>query len=285
MTARGASRVASLVIAASAIAFAPLVARADAPPAPAPAQGQVDPAELFKRGLDLYEAKDYAGAAMLWERLVELVGDARGWKVLYNLGLAYEQAGDAKRAIERYEAFIQHVAEQTEPLSRELEERRQDAAERAQALKAKNAEPAAPPRAPAPPPPAPSAPQASSATPAPPPRADVPPKRSTFPTTWLLVGAGATVASLALPIALAFRTQNKRDAAEQLGAGNTAYGGARDDYESARTLYYVSYALPAALAAATAIVVLIKAGGGPETVSASFAPRAGGGELRAGVVF
>jgi hypothetical protein len=108
--------------------------------------------------------------------------------------------------------------------------------------------------------------------------------RSPFPTTWLLVGAGATLASFALPVALALRTQAKQDDAEQLGAGNTAYAGARDDYDSARTLYYASYALPLALATATAIVVAVKAAGVHE-VSAGFAPRPGGGEWSARVSF
>lgn len=102
-------------------------------PAPAPA---VSAEAAFSQGLASYEAKRFAEAIATWESLVRSLGEERGFKVLYNLGLAHQAAGDASRSIERFEAFLRHLAAQPTQLTRELEERRQDAAERLHAMKA-----------------------------------------------------------------------------------------------------------------------------------------------------
>jgi len=62
--------------------------------------------------------------------------------------------------------------------------------------------------------------------------------------------------SFALPLGLLAVAGGKRDDAEALGAGHTGYADARSSYETARTAYYVSYALPAALGLTTAVVWL-----------------------------
>jgi hypothetical protein len=94
--------------------------------------------------------------------------------------------------------------------------------------------------APAPVPPAPPAPE-------PPPKSEP----RAFPTAIVLVGAGLTAASFALPIALWRVAAGKRDDADALGVGHTGYASAREDFESARTAQYASYALPAGLGAIT----------------------------------
>jgi len=279
-----------------------LPARAQAPPSSAETDA------TFSRGLSLFDAKDYAGAAAVWEGLLASVGEAKGWKVFYNLGLAYEAALDATRAIERYDAFLRAVEREPMPLPAALEDRKQDAADRSRALKATHGavrvhSPASgervmvrvddtPPRA---------APFTAYARPGPllvevgvggprPRRVDVnlaagitsdvdatespiapppppsthgtappPPPPSSFPTVWVVTGAGLTAASIALPIALNARAASKREDAEKLGVGHTDYAAARDEFDSARTLYYASYAVPALLGAVTVAIAIVGA--------------------------
>jgi hypothetical protein len=84
------------------------------------------------------------------------------------------------------------------------------------------------------------------------------PKAAEFPTAWLVGGAALTAASAALPIALAIHTGNERDDAEALSVTSSHYPDAVASFEDARTAYWISYALPAAIAVATAIVVVLK---------------------------
>lgn len=57
--------------------------------------------------------------------------------MLYNLGLAYEAAGDRPRAVERFESFVRRVGEQPGEQPPEIEARRQDAVDRANAIRPK----------------------------------------------------------------------------------------------------------------------------------------------------
>ena len=82
--------------------------------APALAQEDADPElsqyrERFKQGLDRYEANDVAGALSFWEPLYRDLGPARGYRIGYNLARAYEVFGDATRAAERYQSFLDEV--------------------------------------------------------------------------------------------------------------------------------------------------------------------------------
>jgi tetratricopeptide (TPR) repeat protein len=119
-----------------ALLFAALVCAraAHADPHP-PETAVVDASAAFQRGLALYDAGDYTGAVTIWEALHASLGEARGWKVLFNLGLAYQAIGDATRAIERYEAFLREAVERGAPGDAELIRRREDAAGRVRALK------------------------------------------------------------------------------------------------------------------------------------------------------
>lgn len=65
--------------------------------------------ERFKQGLDRYEANDVAGALSFWEPLYRDLGPTRGYRVGYNLARAYEVFGDATRAAERYQSFLDEV--------------------------------------------------------------------------------------------------------------------------------------------------------------------------------
>src|SRR5579864_5604970 len=88
--------------------FVAAVARAD--PAPPPPQASPEHDAAFKSGLAHFEQADYVGAIQTWESLLATIGEERGHKVLYNLGLAYEAIGDVTHAIERFRAFERQVA-------------------------------------------------------------------------------------------------------------------------------------------------------------------------------
>jgi hypothetical protein len=107
------------VLFALALAASPVVARA------APTGSDVEDPEMqlyrerFKQGLDRYEANDVAGALSFWEPLYRDLGPSRGYRVGYNLARAYEVFGDATRAAERYESFLDEVKQRrakSEPL-------------------------------------------------------------------------------------------------------------------------------------------------------------------------
>jgi len=103
---------------------------ASAAPPPSPAEPGESPDAVFRRGLELYDTGRYAAAAVLWEKLLDELGADKGWKLNYNLGLAYHAMGEATLAVERFESFLQRVAAEAQALPAEYEERRQDAASR-----------------------------------------------------------------------------------------------------------------------------------------------------------
>jgi hypothetical protein len=59
--------------------------------------------------------------------------------------------------------------------------------------------------------------------------------------------------SVAAPVGLYLVASAKRNEADALGSGNTAYAEALGSYNNWRTAYYVSYAVPVTLAAATVV--------------------------------
>jgi len=121
----------AVLAAATCITVAPLPALADGGPSK-------DQEAAFKRGLDQYTRGDYGGAILVWEKLVETLGPARGIKVLYNLGLAHESIGDVTRAVEYYRTFLAEVGKLAEP--GDLVHRRDDAKARMDKLVATHAE-------------------------------------------------------------------------------------------------------------------------------------------------
>jgi hypothetical protein len=276
-------------------------ARAD-PPAPAEHEA------AFQTGLAQYGASNYAEAIATWESLLATLGEERGYKVLYNLGLAYQAIGDVTRAIERYGAFEREVAARPNA-TEDAVARAEDARSRREQLEASHgalhvhaprrggpvltrvgsSEPraagyvvwlapgqhtvelfvgtedarsvnvdiergktldleATPPE----PPPAPPLgfmPAAATASPA------IETRGAPSPVL-LWSGVGATALSTAAPITLFLVARAKQDDAGALGAGNTAYAAAKRSYDGWQTAYYASYALPASLAAATAVYAL-----------------------------
>ncbi len=94
--------------------------------------------ERFKQGLDRYEANDVAGALSFWEPLYRDLGPARGYRVGYNLARAYEVFGDATRAAERYQSFLDEVKQRrrdSKPVDALVEIDEQKATERLDELR------------------------------------------------------------------------------------------------------------------------------------------------------
>jgi hypothetical protein len=87
----------------------------------------------FRSGLDQYAHGNNVGAIATWESLLGTLGEERGYKVLYNLGLAYQAIGDVTRAIERFSAFVKQVGARSD-VPRELAERAADAQSRLEQL-------------------------------------------------------------------------------------------------------------------------------------------------------
>lgn len=90
---------------------------------------------VFGEGLARFDADDPRGAIELWAPLVEREPE-RAWRALYNLGLAHEAIGDAARAVDAYDRFVRRVGQLPGAVPPQIEERRQDAVDRATALKA-----------------------------------------------------------------------------------------------------------------------------------------------------
>ena len=62
--------------------------------------------ERFKQGMDRYKAGAPAEAIGYWEPIYRELGEQKGYRLAYNLGVAYAELGDATRAAERLESFL-----------------------------------------------------------------------------------------------------------------------------------------------------------------------------------
>jgi hypothetical protein len=84
------------------------VARGAPSPAAPSASSQEDPIEKyrerFKAGMDRYKAGDLAAAIATWEPILRELGEPKGYRLAYDLGVAYAELGDAPHAIERLQA-------------------------------------------------------------------------------------------------------------------------------------------------------------------------------------
>ncbi len=272
-----------------ALALAPRAAAAALP------EAEVD--ALFKQGLEAFDAGRHADAISPWSRLVEQGDANKVWRVLYNLGLAHEAQGQRARALERFEAFARAVGEQPGSLPIEFEGRRQDAVERANRLRpevamlrvlpSKNGERVAvrisggKPR---------DAGFATYLEPGdyrlemgegtrmksreltlakgelltivaeqlpPPPPPPPPPYRPPIPVEAVISSGAVTVASLGLPLGMYFRAQGLRANAEAVLPEDPAYPAALEEFSAARTAYFATWAVPAALGATTLALLIV----------------------------
>jgi len=111
----------------------------------APALAEPDPLEpyreRFQLGLERFRAGDVHAAIQYWEAIRRQLGDEKAYRLMFNLGKAYEQLGDATLAAERYEVFLREadVAAQQGTLDPAVQENVATARARMEALAASHA--------------------------------------------------------------------------------------------------------------------------------------------------
>ncbi|MEZ4225216.1 MAG: hypothetical protein R3B13_29970 [Polyangiaceae bacterium] len=95
-----------------------------------------DEQQRFSQGLEQFRRGEYTRAIEIWTSLRQSMGLQRGWKVLYNLGRAYEASADATKAVEHFAEFIATAERQPEDVRAESAGPLADATQRLDALKA-----------------------------------------------------------------------------------------------------------------------------------------------------
>ena len=60
--------------------------------------------------MEKYKAGSLAEAIRVWAAIYEEIGPKRGFRVSFNLAVAYDSNGEATRAAERYRSFLEEVA-------------------------------------------------------------------------------------------------------------------------------------------------------------------------------
>lgn len=128
-----------LVVALGALAI-PRSARAESPGPPeepaarAPAPDPMEPLrERFRAGMDHYRAGRTGDAIVVWEQIYRELGSETGYRLSFNLGRAYEAAGDLTKAAEHYETYLAQVEARRargEALEAQVEKQEHDARER-----------------------------------------------------------------------------------------------------------------------------------------------------------
>jgi hypothetical protein len=110
--------------------------------------------ERFKQGMDLYKSGAFAEAIGLWEPIHRELGEEKGYRVAYDLGIAYEEIGDATGAAEHLQSFLAQVdarRSQGEALPAIVAKEEADARDRVASLTAAKGrirvDPGTPPRA------------------------------------------------------------------------------------------------------------------------------------------
>ncbi|HLK37687.1 MAG TPA: hypothetical protein VKU41_13095 [Polyangiaceae bacterium] len=125
-----------------------------APPPASPADPLSEYRERFKLGMDRYKSGALAEAIGYWEPIYRELGTHAGYRVAYDLGVAYAELGDATHAAERLQSFLDELQARRaagEPLSHLLGKDEADALTRINNLTATKGrlriDPGTPPRA------------------------------------------------------------------------------------------------------------------------------------------
>jgi tetratricopeptide (TPR) repeat protein len=224
--------------------------------APANAQTAAEKAAVeYQKGKEAFQARDFEGARGAFERAYMLDPSP---VLLYNLGRACEESGDAEKAIEYFQMYLDRTADT--PDRGDVERR----VRVMQAILSKTKPEAVPDREPEPPPP--PAPE-PSLTPAP--RvaqpASPPPHTVLWPIGWASLGAGVVAAGVGIGFGIASSNAEEDHKAATTGAEKKRTA---DDAESAATMANVMYATGGVLVAAGVTMLIIDARRGPEAKGA-----------------
>ena len=63
----------------------------------------------FQRGMERYKEGALSEAIGYWEPVYRELGERNGYRLAYNLGIAYQELGDATHAAERFQSFLGEV--------------------------------------------------------------------------------------------------------------------------------------------------------------------------------
>jgi hypothetical protein len=112
-----------------------------APQAPSPSEPDEDALAgyrgQFKRGIDRYKAGALTEAIGYWEPIYRELGEQSGYRLAYDLGIAYQESGDPTHAAERLQDFLTEVDARRargEPLPPIVEKDEADARARIESL-------------------------------------------------------------------------------------------------------------------------------------------------------
>jgi hypothetical protein len=86
-----------------------VASNARAEPSPASDDGLAEYRERFKQGMDLYEHGAAADAVAVWEPIYRDLGEPRGYRLAYDLGVAYAALDDTPHSADRLQAFLNEV--------------------------------------------------------------------------------------------------------------------------------------------------------------------------------
>ena len=90
------------------VVLATPMARAAPPPSVAD-DPLSDYRERFKQGMDRYRAGAFAEAIGFWEPIYRELGEQKGYRLAFNIGVAYQELGDATHAAEHLQSFLAQV--------------------------------------------------------------------------------------------------------------------------------------------------------------------------------
>lgn len=134
------------------VALATPAARAAPPPSVAD-DPLSDYRERFKQGMDRYKAGAFAEAIGYWEPIYRELGEQKGYRLAFNIGVAYQELGDATHAAEHLQAFLAQVDARRargDSIPAIVQKEEQDARDRISALTASKGrirvDPGSPPR-------------------------------------------------------------------------------------------------------------------------------------------
>lgn len=95
---------------------------------------------FFEQGMAAFREGKVAEALGYWEPILGKLGDVKGYRLLYNVGIARELLGDTSAAADRYERFLGQIAARpAEQIPAEVQEFARDAGARLASMKARHA--------------------------------------------------------------------------------------------------------------------------------------------------